>query len=158
PAKLAFPVGHCADVGLGGYLLNGGIGWNSAEWGPACFSVRGIEVVTAQGEIVYADAAHDADLLWAARGSGPGYFGVVTRYGLEVKPLPREIGMRTTELEFDSLDAAGDWIAELAAAAPPQVEIVCVLGANGPVPRQDGRACTLLVAAFAFADREDDAR
>jgi len=158
PSQLAFPVGHCADVGLGGFLLNGGLGWNVGEWGPACLSVRGIEVVTASGDVVYADAAHDADLLWAARGAGPGYFGVVTRYDLDLKPLPREMGMRVTELGLDSLDAAGGWIAELAANAPPQVEIVCVLGANGPVPRPDGRACTLLVASFAFADREDQAR
>ena len=32
----AFPVGHCADVGLSGYILAGGFGWNAGEWGPAC--------------------------------------------------------------------------------------------------------------------------
>jgi hypothetical protein len=33
---LAFPVGHCADVPLGGYVLSGGFGWNTRSWGPAC--------------------------------------------------------------------------------------------------------------------------
>ena len=32
----AFPGGHCESVGLGGYLLQGGQGWNGRVWaGPA---------------------------------------------------------------------------------------------------------------------------
>src|SRR5690606_29231206 len=34
--RLAFPVGHCSDVGLSGYVLAGGFGWNGGEWGAAC--------------------------------------------------------------------------------------------------------------------------
>jgi FAD/FMN-containing dehydrogenase len=47
--ELAFPVGHCGHVGLSGFLLSGGLGWNSGHWGPACLSIRGLEVVTADG-------------------------------------------------------------------------------------------------------------
>ncbi|MGQ0696422.1 MAG: FAD-binding oxidoreductase, partial [Nitrospiraceae bacterium] len=43
---LAFPVGHCPSVALGGFLLNGGLGWNSSRWGPACFSIEAANVVT----------------------------------------------------------------------------------------------------------------
>lgn len=32
---LAFLVGHCGTVSLGGYLLGGGFGWNSGQWGLA---------------------------------------------------------------------------------------------------------------------------
>lgn len=32
PHNLAFPVGHCSDVNLSGFLLNGGYGWNLGEW------------------------------------------------------------------------------------------------------------------------------
>ena len=60
------------NVGLGGFLLQGGFGWNSRAWGPACVSVRAIDVVTADGEMWHADAKRSADLLWAARGAGPG--------------------------------------------------------------------------------------
>ena len=38
PHGLGFPIGHCATVGLGGYLLAGGYGWNPRQWGPACWS------------------------------------------------------------------------------------------------------------------------
>ncbi|WP_198141560.1 FAD-binding protein [Micromonospora sp. ATCC 39149] len=30
---LMFPTGHCPDVGIGVFLLNGGWGWNSRAWG-----------------------------------------------------------------------------------------------------------------------------
>jgi FAD/FMN-containing dehydrogenase len=86
---LCFPTGHCMSVGLGGFLLQGGFGWNSRVWGPACVSVRAIDVVTADGEMWHADAKRSADLLWAARGAGPGFFGVVTRFYLTVYPRPR---------------------------------------------------------------------
>ncbi|HRV59598.1 MAG TPA: FAD-binding protein, partial [Solirubrobacterales bacterium] len=39
---LFFPVGHCPGVALGGYLLQGGFGWNGRVHGPACQSVVAI--------------------------------------------------------------------------------------------------------------------
>ena len=86
---LFFPVGHCPDVGLGGYLLSGGFGWYGRTLGPACISIVGIDVVTADGELVQADEDENSDLLWAARGAGPGFFGVVTRFRLKVYPKPK---------------------------------------------------------------------
>jgi FAD/FMN-containing dehydrogenase len=78
---LAFPVGHCPSVPMSGFLLNGGLGWNSNAWGPACFSVEAARIVTAEGSVIVADQEQHADLLWAIRGGGPGFFGVVTEYG-----------------------------------------------------------------------------
>ena len=51
---LAFPIGHCVDVGLSGYILAGGFGWNAGAWGAACANVAAIELVTASGAIVLA--------------------------------------------------------------------------------------------------------
>lgn len=69
-----FAGGHCPDVGLGGFLLQGGMGWNCKNWGWACESIVGIDVVTAEGEEVYCSRSENEDLFWAARGSGPGKF------------------------------------------------------------------------------------
>src|SRR6185295_289866 len=85
---LAFPGGHCSTVGLGGYLLQGGQGWNSRQWGWACENVLGVDVVTADGELIHADADTNSDLFWAARGAGPAFFGVVTRFHLRVHRMP----------------------------------------------------------------------
>ncbi|WP_292815733.1 FAD-binding oxidoreductase [Microbacterium sp. HA-8] len=83
---LFFPVGHNYAVGIGGYLLQGGFGWAGREFGPACMSVIGIDAVTADGELVHADENENADLLWAARGAGPGFFAAVTKFHLRVYP------------------------------------------------------------------------
>src|ERR1700759_2661820 len=88
---LFFPAGHCIGVALGGYLLQGGYGWNGRVHGPACTSSEGIAVVLADGRFVHASPQENADLLWAARGSGPGFFGVVTRFHMRVQPRPKVV-------------------------------------------------------------------
>ena len=47
-------------------------------WGLTSDNIVGLEIVTAAGEIVTADAENNADLYWACRGGGGGNFGVVT--------------------------------------------------------------------------------
>ncbi len=156
PHGLAFPVGHCLGVPLSGYLLSGGFGWNGGTWGPACASVLGVDVVDARGELLRADAERNADLFWAARGAGPGFPGVVTRFRLRLHAAPRAI--RTTALEFDlaDLERVGAWLPELRAALPPGVELTCLI-ARAPA-RGDGnpRGRSLQLSATAFA--EDDAQ
>ena len=84
---LAFPTAHCSTIPMGGYLLGGGQGWNWGSWGGAASnSVLGLDVVTAQGELVHVDANHYTDLLWSARGSGPGFPAVVMNYHLKLYP------------------------------------------------------------------------
>ena len=50
------PRRHCPTVGIGGFLLQGGQGWNARGWGWAAEYVEAIDVVTADGELVRADA------------------------------------------------------------------------------------------------------
>lgn len=75
-----FPFGHSPTVAAGGFLLAGGQGWFMRGWG--CTSdkwVEQMEIVTANGAIVKASKTQNVDLFWAARGSGQGFFGVVTK-------------------------------------------------------------------------------
>src|ERR1700756_24033 len=44
---LFFPVGHCKGVCVGGYLLQGGYGWNSRIYGPGCGSGVRLDGITA---------------------------------------------------------------------------------------------------------------
>ena len=158
PLGLAFPVGHCSDVALSGFLLNGGIGWNAGEWGPSCMSVRGIEMVTASGELVYADANQNSELLWAARGAGPGFFGVITRYDITLRKLPRVMATRSVFFDAASTEDVGDWIAAIAASAPPQVENVSVLYSKMQLSPTVPAKSALSVSMVAFADSESQAR
>jgi FAD/FMN-containing dehydrogenase len=150
---LAFPVGHCPTVAMGGYLLAGGLGWNGGAWGPACASVRGIQVVTANGKLLLADAQQNQDLLWAARGAGPGFFGAVTRFDLRLHPLPRSIRTSTFVYSLGDLDRVAAWLPECARALRPEVEMACILGGSPA----GGADKVLVVMATAFADTEEDA-
>lgn len=58
-------------------------------WGWACESVVAIDVVAANGQLARADANTNEDLFWAARGGGPTFPGIVTRFHLQTQPAPR---------------------------------------------------------------------
>jgi FAD/FMN-containing dehydrogenase len=78
--------GSSPDVGVVGYSLGGGIGWQVRLHGLAANSITAAELVTADGELVRVDAGNEPDLFWALRGGG-GNFGVVTALEFELYPL-----------------------------------------------------------------------
>src|SRR5688572_21028359 len=122
---LAFPVGHCVDVGLSGYVLAGGFGWNAGAWGAACANVSAIEMVTASGEIVLARADSHPELFWAARGHGPGFFAAITAYHLRLHPLPPAAFAWRVILSAAHAPALADWLTAATAAAHPTAEVGC---------------------------------
>jgi FAD/FMN-containing dehydrogenase len=157
--QLAFPVGHCATVPMSGFLLNGALGWNFNAWGPGCFSIEAAKVVTADGNLVMASEQRNPDLLWAVRGAGPGFFGVVTEYSLRAYPAPRAI---TTSNYYYPLRCAGElgaWAGEVARRLPKNVELT-ILISPAPPPISDrcqsanGRACILSGTAFVDSTNE----
>ena len=78
--------GSSHDVGVVGYSLGGGIGWYARRYGMAANSVLAVELVTADGRIVRADADCEPELFWAVRGGG-GSFGIVTAIELALLPI-----------------------------------------------------------------------
>jgi FAD/FMN-containing dehydrogenase len=125
---LFFPTGHAPTVGIGGFILGGGYGWNSRVWGPACLSIRSIDVVLADGELVHADDSNHPDLLWAARGCGPGFFGVVTRFELDAYPVHQRIMRTTHTYPMERRDEVLAWTYELLADTPAAVEMSVKVG------------------------------
>ena len=121
---LFFPVGHCPGVAIGGYLLQGGFGWNGRVHGPACQSVVAIDLVTPEGELVTVDEENDPDLFWAARGSGPGFFSVVTRYHLKLYPRPPVIANGIYTYPLDALEEVITWAKEVGPRAPRWMELM----------------------------------
>jgi FAD/FMN-containing dehydrogenase len=83
---LAALAGSSPDVGVAGYTIGGGISWLGRSYGLAANNVEAIEVVTADGRLVRADACTEPDLFWALRGGG-GSFGVVTAIELRLFPI-----------------------------------------------------------------------
>lgn len=78
---LAVAGGRIADVGVGGYLLGGGLSYFSNRLGWACDNVLSFEIVLANGTIVTAAENLNEDLFWALRGGGS-QFGVLTEFTL----------------------------------------------------------------------------
>ena len=88
---LATGLGDTPSVGLGGITLGGGIGYLVRKTGLTIDDVLAAEVVTAEGDLLRADADTHPDLFWALRGGG-GNFGVVTRLKLRLHPIDRVVG------------------------------------------------------------------
>jgi hypothetical protein len=156
---LFFPSGHCPTVGLGGFLLQGGWGWNSRALGPACMNIVGVDVVTADGELIHADAEHNSDYLWAARGSGAGYFGVVTRFELRCHPRPTATYTRTDVYAMADVDTVLEWALEFEPTVEPEFEFA-ILGTTPTLP--DGTTVrsetSLMIMCQALMYDDDQAR
>ena len=152
-AGFAFPVGHCIDVGLSGYLLAGGFGWNAGEWGAACGSVAAIEAVTAAGEIVLANEDNEPDLFWAARGAGPGFFAAVTAWHLMLHPLPPATYAWRALFAAENAPALADWLTAATAAAHPTAEVGCFV-----LSHWDSGRPTVILRVSACGENEEDAR
>ncbi len=112
--ELAFPTAHTSIVGLGGFLLGGGLGWKLQKWNMSCHSVIGAEIVLADGNRVRVTDSDYPDLLWAIRGVGPGFFGVVVRYRVKLYPLPKAIKKSTYVLTEEHLPMVAQNLERLA--------------------------------------------
>jgi FAD/FMN-containing dehydrogenase len=134
----AFPGGHCASVGLGGYLLQGGQGWDGRARGWACQSVVGLDVVLADGALVRADASENADLLWAARGAGPGFPGVVTRFRLQTYQAPRVMWHDTWTFGLEDAVDLLTWLHDVLPGLDRRAEPVVAATRLPDVPLHDG--------------------
>ncbi|MFE2217624.1 FAD-binding oxidoreductase [Streptomyces canus] len=87
PHGLATTGGRASTTGVGGFVLGGGSGWLDRWCGLAVDNLLGVELVTADGERVYASADDHPDLFWALHGGG-GNFGIATALTLKLHELP----------------------------------------------------------------------
>jgi len=158
--QLAFPVGHCPQVKASGYLLSGGIAWNASEWGHAALSVTAVEMVTADGRLITANAQENHELFWAARGAGAGMFAVATRFHLKLYSLPQAIHTSVYYYPLSNLREVAQWFSDAIETMPRNVEMTLFL-ASAPADLLDqcesdgGKIC--MVTATVFADTKQDA-
>lgn len=153
---LAFPVAHCPSVPLSGYLLNGGLGWNAGVWGTAASNIIAMDIVTANGELLHASPDTHSDLFWAARGSGPGFFGVVVRFYLRLYTQPAAMQATTCVFPLEATHEIAEWTDTLDGKIAANVEFsFAVAGAPPPYLSPDSRSC--VISAIAFADSESEA-
>lgn len=80
--------GSSGTVGVVGYSLTGGLGWQARKHGLQTNHVTAIELVNEFGELIRASKDVHPDLFWALRGAG-GNFGVVTAIEFELIHTPQ---------------------------------------------------------------------
>ncbi|HVP03423.1 MAG TPA: FAD-binding oxidoreductase [Solirubrobacteraceae bacterium] len=158
----SFPGGHCPRVGIGGFLLQGGQGWDGRRKGWACESVVAIDAVTAAGQLVHATEDNEhADLLWAARGAGPGFPAVVVRFHLRTWPAPGAMTQDTWTFHLDDLEPLLDWLHEVVPQLEAVVEPVVAATRLPSVPLHDGvehpGGPVLLLHTTAMCDTDEEA-
>jgi FAD/FMN-containing dehydrogenase len=149
PAGLAAVSITTPTVGVAGTILAGGTGWLGRRHGLACESVRAVELVTGDGDLLRADANRERDLFWALRGGGGG-LGVITALELAlVAPATLQAGhlgwpgARAEEV----LHAWREWTATL----PREVTSIARLIGGDHEPRVYVEAVALLEAAVSGA-------
>lgn len=159
PHNLFFPTGHCSTVALGGFLLQGGWGWNSRSVGPACLSVEAVDVVTADGEMIRADKDHNPDFWWAARGAGPGYFGIVTAFHVRLHNRPKVMRESSYVYPLALRTEVLRWAHEVGPTMPTELEFSLLATtprqANGEI---DEAGTALVVFGRALMADEEAAR
>jgi FAD/FMN-containing dehydrogenase len=114
-------------------------------------SVEAIDVVTAEGRLVRADEGDDADLLWAARGSGPGFFGAVTRFHLRLYRRPEVVANGIFLYPLDTLDEVFRWAQEIGPRVARTMELMIF------IHRDDHREPEIAVTGPVLAESETEA-
>jgi hypothetical protein len=91
PFGLAVPSGIVPKTGIGGLTLGGGVGWLVRRYGMSIDNLLSCQIVPADGKVLTASAAENADLFWALRGGG-GNFGVVASFEFQGHPVKTVLG------------------------------------------------------------------
>jgi len=113
-------------------------------------------VVTADGELVRADATQHRDLYWAARGAGPGFPGIVVAFALRTRPLPPVVVHSVELYPLERYDEVLTWLQQVHGQVSPDVEIVAVaMTPPGPVPGHPGGHLLAVTGLALCATREE---
>jgi FAD/FMN-containing dehydrogenase len=146
---LATGFGDTATVGIGGITLGGGVGFLVRKHGLTIDDLLAAEVVTADGELVRADADSHPDLFWALRGGG-GNFGVATRLLFRLHEVPQIVGGMLFLPATPEVIAG--FVAE-AEAAPDELSTIASVMTAPPMPflpaEYHGRPVVLALMTYA---------
>src|SRR5262249_24053725 len=129
--RVAAVTGTCSAVGMAGLTLGGGYGPLIGRFGLALDNLLAAEVVLADGRVVVAHEANEAELFWALR-CGRGNFGVVTAMRCRLHDVP-SIRSGMLIYPFAAARAVLRRSADIAASIPEDltVEFGCAGGPDG---------------------------
>lgn len=123
-----------------------------------------LEIVTADGKVVNASREENQDLFWAARGSGQGFFGVVTRIWGRTIPARQ---LYTTTIIFNATNnwrKICTWMLDTNDKTPRygvETAAPTIYANKNSLPLGDeitGRTLLMAIEVIAYADSEQEAR
>ena len=117
---LVTTAGTVSHTGVGGLTLGGGFGRVGRRFGLALDNVLGVDIVTADGQLLHANSEENQDLYWGVRGGG-GNFGVVTSFDFRLHKMDREVIGGTVAFPFSEAKSVLNFFAEYAAKAPDEL-------------------------------------
>jgi FAD/FMN-containing dehydrogenase len=147
--SLATTGGQVSHTGIAGLTLGGGLGYLMGKHGATCDNLLSADVVTADGEMLTANAEQNPDLFWALRGAGAN-FGIVTSFRYRLHPL----GEVLSGLLLHPRESADDLIAfhrEFLAGSPDEL-YTTIAFLNSP----EGMPLVAILPVYAGALREGE--
>lgn len=126
---LVTTAGTVSHTGVGGLTLGGGFGRVGRRFGLALDNVRAVEIVTAQGEILRADAERNTELYWGVRGGG-GNFGVVTAFELDLHPMQRQVVGGAIAFPLEQAKQVLTFYSEYEREAPDELYLSCAIASD----------------------------
>jgi FAD/FMN-containing dehydrogenase len=123
---LATTVGVNGDTGIAGLTLGGGFGKLGRKHGLSCDNLVGVEIVTADGRLLRADATENADLFWGIRGGG-GNFGIVTTFEYRLHPVGPMLMAGSVLHRYDQAREAMRFYRTFSSKAPDELSLDAAL-------------------------------
>ena len=130
---LATVLGFISLTGIAGLTLGGGFGYLTRRWGWTSDNVMGMDVVTADAQLVHASSDENADLFWGLRGGG-GNFGVVTGIDYVLHPVGPEIVGGVVAWPASEAPKVLEFYRTLAEQAPSELTLVAIIRPAPPAP------------------------
>ncbi|MEM8618975.1 MAG: FAD-binding oxidoreductase [Actinomycetota bacterium] len=136
------PAGSCPTVGIAGFALGGGFGFESRQYGMLSDRMCRATVVLADGSVVEATDSSEPDLFWALRGGGGGNFGIVTEFGFETSGAA-DVSVFQLIWNFDrAIDVFAAWqdlIATMPSELTPILKLINGAGSGSPTVQVVGQ-------------------
>ncbi len=130
---LAAVLGFVSLTGIAGLTLGGGFGYLTKRFGWTTDNVVGMDVVTADAQLVRASGDENADLFWGLRGGG-GNFGAVTGIDYTLYPVGPEIVGGFVAWPASEAPSVLELYRTLAEQAPPELTLVTLMRPAPPAP------------------------
>jgi FAD/FMN-containing dehydrogenase len=146
---LATPLGINSTTGVAGLTLGGGFGWLTRKYGMSVDNLVSVDVITAEGKRVRANAQENPDLFWAIRGGG-GNFGVVTLFEFQLHPVGPEVFCGVIVFPFTQAKALLLKYREFVDQASQDLNVWAVLRQAPPLPFLPSEVHGKLVVLFPF--------